>query len=509
MPDTLDNDIEQARADWKNVGVAVALVRGDEVVYTRGFGRRECAESASIDADTLFQVGSTSKAFTTAALGILVDEAKIGWDEPVIEWVPEFQLQDPWLTRHLTIRDAVAHRSGIPDSAYPFMSVMGPERTLRQLRYITPIARFRDSYCYSNLMYALAGRIIEAASGTTWHDFIRQRLLQPLKMNRSGTSASEFWAATKVAPTFFGSASSWQPRASDASDSNVAMPHGVNEDGSAAALAWQSYDNAAAAGSLVSSVADMANWLILNLNGGCFEGKQIIRPNTLRELHATQNLHVDVNQFPFENARETYALGWRRSEYRGYTHLAHSGGIMGFPAYVAMLPEAKVGIVVLSNGSLAERDPLGLYKLGLHKAIAFRALDSVLKAPSRAWSEELMSLARSACRQAREQEGAFEQARLPRADASLPMRSYAGSFEDRSGHSDRVTVQALEDRLTLTFSGEGAYSAQLEHWHRDLFRLRSQPGAADVLGRPFVSFTLDAKANVASMFLFGATFHRI
>ncbi len=497
-----DRYIEQVRADWDNVGAAVAVVRGNEVIYARGFGVRELGKSAKVDADTLFQVGSTSKAFTTAALGLLVDEGKVRWDDPVIDYLPGFQLPDPWLTRNLTIRDAVTHRSGIVGTPYFVMGVMDQDTTVRLLRYAPIEAAFRDSYRYSNPMYAVAGQVIEAASGMSWHEFVKRRLLRPLGMTRSGTSPYEFWDARFVTPTFFGS-SAVRPSITEARDDNVAMPHGWDESGKIIVLPWQSYDNAAAAGSIVSSVADMAHWLVLHLDEGRFEDKQILRKETVRELHAAQNLHTGPAQFPFEDSPTSYAMAWRKAEYLGTPHLAHSGGIVGFPAYAALLPERRLGVVVLANGPKGVRD-----QYTFHKAIAFWIFDRLLDAPQRAWNREFLGKMQQVRREAQQEEEKLRQSRPANTPPSLPLEGYAGVYEDRKGHSGPVSVRVENGRLVLRFAGEGAFSADLEPWHHDVFRLHPQSSVADVLGPKFATFTLDAAGQVAAMSAFDATFER-
>jgi CubicO group peptidase (beta-lactamase class C family) len=500
----LDDHIERARAAWSNVGLAVAVVHSTEVLYAQGFGVKALASPARITPATLFQVGSTTKAFTAAVLGVLVDEGRIDWDDPISSHLPEFQLHDPWLTQHLTIRDAVAHRSGIPHSYPPFLSVMDSDSVVSQLRYIEPVAAYRDSFVYSNLMYAALGKVIETVTHETWNDFVGRRLLSPLEMNRSGTSPYEFWNAQFVAPTFLGSAPAREIDIAHARDANVALPHGCDEHGSVVSLPWQSYDNAAAAGSIVSSAADMANWLILHLNEGCFKGRQLLTKATLRELHAPQNPHAGTMQFPFEASLTGYAMGWWRTRYRGHTHLVHSGTIIGSPAYVALLPDPKMGVVVLSNGSRLL--PNGV---ALHKAIALTVFDSLLGVPPRDWVQELSDQADNAQRQVQEQEAELSHARLSSALPSLSLERYTGFFEDQRGHSGPLDVRLQEGRLVMSFAGEGAFSAHLEHWHRDVFRLRPKAGVAEILGPSFVTFTLNPRGRVISLSAFESLFQRV
>jgi len=500
----LDHYIEEARIGWHGVGVAIAVVYNEAVIYTRGYGPREAGTPAQIDSDTLFQIGSTTKAFTTAALGMLVEEGRLGWDDPVIHYLPEFKLQDPWLTRTLTVRDAITHRSGIADSYYPFLAIMSAEEAIHQLRFRPAEAPFRDSYRYSNLMYAVAGKILEATSGTSWSDFIRQRILRPLEMNRSGTSPYEFWEPRYIAPTFLGYAAAARISAHQSREPNLAMPHCWNGTDSWMPIPWQSYDNAAAAGALISSVAEMGNWLALQLSQGYFAGRRLLRPETLRELQAPQNLHGGGNSSPALEGPETYAMGWQRAQYRGHTHLAHGGGMVGSPAYVALLPERKAGVVVLSNGSLDASE-----KLGLHKAIAFWIFDRLLSAPPRNWCEEFLTRTRSMQQEARAKEATLQSSRTHHLALHLPLQGYVGQYRDFFGHSPPVDICLDDGQLNINFVGTGAFRAYLEPWHQGLFRIRPAVSVADVLGPQFIRFSLNANGEVASFGAFEATFQRL
>jgi CubicO group peptidase (beta-lactamase class C family) len=499
-----DRYIEHARVEFGNVGVAVAVVQDDRVVFAQGFGVKQSGMPARIGPDTLFQVGSTTKAIACASLGVLVDDGKLRWDAPVTDYLPDFQLRDPWLTRHLTLRDTVTHRSGIVGAPYLVMSVMSEDEVIRQLRYATPDGEFRDSFQYSNPMYGVAGKVVATATGMTWNEFVRRRLLQPLQMNRSGTSPYEFWDPQFVAPTFQGSAPASRYSYTDARDADVAMPHVMDDQRQPHVVAWQSYDNAAAAGSIVSSARDMANWLILNLNEGRFAGQQVLSKETVQTLHSVQNPRLD-EKFPFETSIEGYAMGWNKVRYRERSLLHHGGDLIGFNAYVALMPEERIGVVVLANSG----QTVGGDNQAFRKAIALRAVDQLLNVPSRQWSQEFLALARQADATARTKEAQLQSSRLRNAPPSLPLDRYTGGYEDSRQHSGRVVVGIEAGQLVLSFPGAGAFSAILEHWHRDVFRLRKKgPGNQSLTGH-FTSFVIDPHGAVASMSLFDETFERL
>ncbi len=492
------------------VGLAVAVVRGDHAPYTRCFGVREYGKAAPIDFNTLFQIGSTTKAFTSAALGILADEGNLRWDDRIIQHLPEFQVRDSGLSHNLTIRDALAHRSGIPDdSYYPFLAVMDADAAIRQLRYSIADGPLRGSYRYNNLLYAVAGKVLERASGGTWNEFIKQRLFLPLGMSRSRVSPYDFWEPHHVAATFLGRAAGGVCGIESARDANVAMPHGWASQSVVRVLPWQSYDNASAAGAIVSSAADLAMWIIFNLNCGEFGGKQLVRRQTLTHLHATQNAQVDMDQFPFGVGAESYAMGWRRSQYRGHLHLAHGGGMVGFPSYVALLPTARVGIAVLANGPQSPWHRLGLNRLALHKAIAFSVFDYLLGAPVTDWSGAFTNRAKTAEHEAEADELALQRSRVCPTTPSVSVDQYAGTYADVRQQSGQITIRHENDGLTVSFAGEGAYSAPLRHWHHDTFRAYSSAGIGDVLGPQFLEFRVESAGRIASLKAFDATFHKL
>lgn len=327
----------------------------------------------------------------------------------------------------------------------------------------------------------------------------------PLGMNRSGATPYDFWDARFVAPTFYGSAPAVSFHASDARDANVAMPHTLDEHGAAHVLPWQSYDNAAAAGAIVSSAADMAKWLIMQLDDGRIGRTQLLTKATLQETHASQNLHTDVNDikaFPLDDAPRSYAMGWHRARYRGHVHLAHTGGVIGFPAYMALLPDRDIGVVVLSNGSQ-------LGGAAFNEAISFWIIDRLLGASQRDWSREYMNRVSAVATEAERKEEALSRSRQRDASTSLPLAQYAGDYEDRTLHSGRVTVRVANGGLILSFAGEGAFSGSLEHWHHDVFRLHPNGVPAQLGWQEFPTFVLDPEGKVVAMLAFRSEFRRL
>ncbi|TDC53270.1 serine hydrolase [Jiangella ureilytica] len=493
----LDEHVEQALHDWGIPGAAVAVVHGTDVLHVGGHGVKEAGSDDRVDEHTLFQLGSTSKAFTAAAAGVLVDEGRLGWDDPLAAHLPGFRLHDPWLTRAVTVRDALAHRTGHVDVWAPGLEIMGADEALRRMRYQRQAEPFRASYVYSNLMYGAVGQVVEAVSGTTWQELVRTRIFEPLGMTRSGTSALDYWDDKHVTATFFGTAPAGEVRRTEAHDGNVAMPHRLGG-GPARSMPWQSYDTLAAAGAVVSSAADLSNWLVMQLN----DGRPILRRDTLREMHSPQNPH-DTARFPFENT--THALGWRNERYRGETHVSHGGLIIGFPAQVSLLPDRRLGVAVLANGDRAsfDRTAHGYDPFAFHTAVSLWVFDQLLGRPLTGWSAELATRQRAAQRAHDEEAAALTAARLSGTRPTLAVDRYAGDYEDHHRLYGRLRITADDDGLLLAFPGAGAFAARLEHWHGDVFRIRPL-GVPYV--RPFARFAVGPRGSVEALSILDADF---
>ena len=481
--------IERSMPDWDLPGLAVGVVYRDEVIFLGGFGVKELGRDDPIDAETLFQIGSVSKSFAAAAVGALVDDGLVDWDDPVVEHLPWFRVKDPWITRSMTIRDILSHRSGMPGDAYPVLAVMDAREAAERLRLPDNQAPLRQGYRYSNQGYGVAGLVVEAASGMTWGDWVRQRIFAPLGMDRSAASAHEVWGDRFVATAFLGAAPAGTVSIADAPGLNVAMPHGVARDGSRRVLSWQSYDSMQAAGSVVSSVADLVKWIRMHLGGGRLDGEVVMQEATVAEMHAPQ---VPMDQsISFDGQEGSYGLGWSLTSFEGRRHVSHSGGIFGFPAYVGMLPEAEVGVTVLANGSMWTP----YYP---HQEIAAWVFARLVGAPERDWHGEIMARTREIEAQVEAALAAQEAARIAGTSPSLPLERYAGTYEHEYGGQAHVELQD-GGGLRIHFGQPGSFSGDMEHWHHDVFRLYYDGGDGQAYGSSFVTFTVGVQGGVSWM----------
>jgi len=472
-----DAYVAKALQEWRVPGIALAVVRGDSVLLLRGYGVRQAGHPEPVTARTMFEIGSTSKAFSSALLAMLVDDGKVAWDDPVTRHLPWFSLKDPWVTREVTLRDLLSHRVGVTGNSNALLTVDRTE-IIRRLRYLEPNLGFRDRYDYSNMLYATAGEVAAAAAGKSWEALLKERILNPLGMRQTTTDISRFFDSTRFAHCFY-CAFPNEPVTIDQAigRQDVAMPHMLVRD-TVRSIPWQSYDNAVSAGSVISNVTDMAEWLRLLLGEGIYRGRRLIKPETFRELHKPQSVIRPAGWLALVADRSptthfwAYGLGWRMNDYRGRKVVWHTGGIAGFLAYVGLVPEEKLGIVALSNGDLG-------YEL-LPQSLALRIIDVILGGvPPRDWSAELasaMAADRGSAEAARRKELA---ARVEGTHPSLPIERLAGRYTNDI-YGD-VTVTVRGDRLFLNMS-EGARS-ELIHWHYDVFHLELNAS------NPFGSFT--------------------
>jgi CubicO group peptidase (beta-lactamase class C family) len=462
----------KAVEDWRVPGLAVAVVKDGEVVFSKGYGVRELGKPAPVDEHTLFAVGSTTKAMTAALAGMLVDEKKLGWDDPLVKHLPWFQLSDRYLTREITVRDLLTHRAGLGGADYLWYGqTTEPREILRRVRLLPPAYSLRSSFIYQNVMYAAAGAVIEAVSGQSWEQMMRVRLFEPLGMRETIATA-----------------------ASLAEKSNVAVPHDA-VDGEVLPIENASVAGVAPAGSIWSSVHDMAKWTSLLLNNGKVGGRALLKQETVEELFKPQTLVTAEGFYPTARLTKpkwtTYGLGWFQQDYRGRAVDFHTGSIDGMVAIHGLLRDARVGVLVLANRDHAE----------LRHAIMLSVFDHFIGDSGRDWSAELQTLYGNLRKAAEAERKKIEERRIGGTSPTLPLGRYAGTYRDPL-HGD-VIITLERDRLHARY-GDG-YVGALEHWHYDTFRARWN---AKWRGTALATFAIDASGQPAWLEVLRARFAR-
>lgn len=435
----LDGFVEQVMKDWHVPGLAVAIVKDGRVVYAKGFGYRDVKKGLKVTPDTLFAIGSCSKAFTTAAMAILAGEGKLDWDKSVRDYLPDFRLYDAYATSQMRPRDLVTHQSGLPrhDLVW-YGSPLSRKEMFDRVRYLEPSKPLHAKYQYNNLMFMTAGVLIERISGSTWEEFVRRRILDPLGMKTSTFSVTD----SQKTPDF-------------------SLPY-QEENGQVKEIPFRNIDAIGPAGSINSSVNEMTRWLLMQLGKGKFEGRQIIPEKSLAEVHTPQIVAGGDLKYD-ESFYSSYAMGWGVTSYRGHPALAHSGGIDGFTSAVRFLPKDQLGVVVLTNSS----SPAS----GL---IASTAVDRVLGLSEAPWAQRALADAAKGKEAQAKAKAEDEAKRKKDAPPTHKLKDYTGQFE----HPAYQTLTISQEGEQLKFDLHGLIG-DLKHYHYDIFQGAEGPAGLE------------------------------
>jgi CubicO group peptidase (beta-lactamase class C family) len=456
--------VERARSAFHVPGIALAVVKDGKVITEKGYGVRRMGDAAPVTPRTLFRIASNTKAFTAAALAILVDEGKLHWSDHVVDLLPGFQMYDSYVTREMTVADLLVHRSGLGLGEGDLMffppSDLSREDILHRLRFLKPATSFRSHYAYDNLLYLVAGQLIPAVTGKSWDDFVKERIFTALGMTSSATRTEALLTG-----------------------GDVATPH-AEVDGRMQPLAQENVDNNAPAGSIVSCAHDLAKWMIVQLNGGAMENGRLFSEAQSRTMWTGLTI-LPIESFPpgaapaLEALRPNfneYALGWNTRDYRGHKLVGHTGGLSGFVSRTLLVPDLKLGIVVLTN---AEAE-------GAHTAIAWSIAGQYLGAPETDWVAAYRGLETLAAARDRAALAAAAGKRNPNTHPSLSPAAYAGRYRD-AWYGD-VVIAASGGKLTISFTHTKALTGDLEHWQYDTFVARWHDRSLNA--DAFVTFSL-------------------
>ena len=330
---------KRAMSEFDVPGMAIGIIKSNEVVFAQGFGVREIGKKGGINTETLFKIASNSKAFTTAALATLVDDGTIAWDGLVIDYIPEFRMYDPWVTREFTVTDLLTHRSGLSPFKgdmllWPEPNSFTAEDIIFALRFFKPVSGFRTKYAYDNLLYIVGGEIIPRVTDKTWGQLVEERLMRPAGMKRC-----------------------FADRIPKRQMKNLAVPHGIIE-GELSVIERGRIPAkppvSAAAGGVICSLDDMLTWAHIQLNRGTTpNGKAIFSETQSREMWAPQILRrVGEREYELNRTHfRAYGLGWRLADVHGFKEVSHTGTLAGMKSYMVLIPELELGVVYLSNGS--------------------------------------------------------------------------------------------------------------------------------------------------------------
>jgi len=473
-PQGFERRVEQARSEVGVPGMAIAIVENDQVTFAHGFGVRALGAAERVDADTIFPTGSTGKAFTVADLAVLVDAGRIGWDDRVTDRLPGFEMYDPWVTREITIRDLLVHRSGLGlgegDLMFVPRSNLTRAEAVHRLRYLKPATSFRYGFAYDNVLYMVAGQLIEAVSGESWEKFTAAHVLKPAGMLHSTSDEPERFA-----------------------NANRAYPHARMDGGLRGAGTQERLNEreelgraAAPAGGLTVSANDMARWLMIQLDAGELPGhagrlfseaahKQMWKPLVLQPVgEPPASLKATQPNF------NTYALGWDVTDYAGTKIVWHGGAVLGFLTAVVLIPEKHVGFSIEINCEDGE----------IIRGLMYELLDHYLGRPHVDWvaryraekqrriNEALTALKTAAAKPAA-------------VGPSLPLAAYAGTYQDP--WYGNIEVALKDGKLAIDFKTTPRMSGTLEHYQYDTFATHLED---QTIEPAYVTFSLDADGKV-------------
>lgn len=447
-------------ADWKVPGIGVAVVQDGEVIHAEGYGLRDREKELPVTADTIFAIGSSTKAFAAAAVAAMVDDGKLEWDKPVRNYLPEFKLKDDFASARMTPRDLLCHRSGLPrHDLMWYNSEATREQMMGRLQYLEPSRDFRTYWQYQNLMYMSAGYLAGKMAGTNWEDVVRSRIFEPLGMKTANFSVDE----TQHMP-------------------NYALPYEEKDD-NIRLMEFRNITEVGPAGSINASVNEMAQWVKLQLAKGKLGDKQIISEASMRQMHSPQMVIADPLWSEILGSDlVSYGLGWFIHTFHGETLLQHGGNIDGFSAMVSFIPAKNVGVVTLTN----------LNSNFLGTVTNYYIYEVLLGLEEQDWHAKLKGFVDKVKAQAEEAKTQSANDRKPDTQPSHPLADYAGDFE-HPGYGI-LSIKEKEGQLTATYN---RMEMAVEHYHYDVFEGKVERFDLSLK----LHFHLDLKGNVEKVFV--------
>ena len=432
----LDKYYAQMAKDWQVPSVSIGIVKDGKLIFSGSYGVLEEGKKTKADANTLYAIASNSKAFTATVMGMLVEEGKLSWGTKVKSILPYFELYDPWVTNEVRIKDLLSHRVGLGTFSGDIIwhkSNLKSEEIIKRLKDLPPAFDFRDGFGYSNVMYITAGEVIKTVTGKSWGQNVKERILDPLGMNRTITSLKDL-----------------------DKKGNYATPHSL-VDNKNTPIVWESWEEIGAMGGVISSIEDISKWMIFNLNHG-IHGKDTLFTKKTRNIlwKPHNNYTVDhTKKNNFDRHFNGYGLGWGLSDYHGKLRVAHTGGYDGMLTSVSLIPDENLGIVVLTNGM---RSPF--------MAATYYGLDKFLGLDTKDWSKNFLKNVtnnkdpRVADRKAK---------RKLNTKPLLELSAYTGTY--KSDIYGDIIISKENNHLKLNFEHSPDLSATLEHWHYDVWKI--------------------------------------
>ena len=429
IPDSLDLYMSRAIVQWQVPGAAVAVVENGKVIYMKGFGTLEAGGSEKVDENTLFMIGSNTKAFTATSLAILEEEGKCSLEDKVRQWLPDFMMMDPWVANEINLTDILCHRIGMETYQGDFMywtSDLSLKEVIEKFGKLSPKYGFRSRWGYTNACFAIAGACIEKISGMPWESCIRSAILDPLGMTRTLTLSTQIAGAA-----------------------NAAKSHTL-VNGKLVEIPYPKIDNLAPAGSISSSVSDMSHWMICLLDSGRYQGRQVIPWEAIERTRQPESIEGGSSTFFKSTHFQLYGLGWELSDYAGFGIVSHTGGVNGFATSVTLVPERKIGIAIFTNSDMDD----------LYASAKRDILDAMLGQPYHDFNSIFLNAFN------RNYAKDVQWVRSKRDSVSLhlrtsfPFEAYAGTYSNDAYGT--INIKAEKGKLVMTFQHHPDLKGEME-----------------------------------------------
>lgn len=467
----LDQYIANAVKDYGIAGLSISIVKNQEVVFQNAYGTKDRRNGAPLNVESIFGIASLSKAFTAAAIGMLVDEGKLKWSDKVVDILPYFKLYDEYATKNFTVEDLLSHRSGyntFDGDLLWYGTDYSREEIIKRFSNLPNKMSFREGYGYNNIMFIVAGEIVAKTSGMSWDDFIKTRFFAPLNMVSSTTSTSVF-----------------------DNNYNLAVPHVKGK-----ADAFLNYDNSGGAAALNSNVVDLSNWLKMWTNNGVFNGDTLLKAKTVNHILSLQTPQ-SVSSFDASNSIhfKGYGLGWFLFDYQGKKVAHHGGGLPGFISKIAFVPEANLGMVILTNDESS-----------LPAALMYKILDRYLSKDDDAkdWAALYLNFSKRYEDRLKAEHEEVINARKKGTQPTLKLDNYVGVYEDVM--YGKATVSKEKKTLKVVFEpAKNLFYSDMIHWEDDVFQIKFKD---QFLPEGYITFEVkDGKAEGFTIELPNPDFH--
>lgn len=463
----LDRVVEKVQEVFDVPGVSIAIVKDSTVYYTRGFGTTKIEEGTNVDENTVFGIASNTKAFTSAGIAILVDEGLINWTDKVIDYIPDFEMYDPYVTREFTIKDLLTHQSGLTGGYGDLMlwpsSDFSRTEIIKKMKHFKPKHSFRTRFGYSNILYIVAGEVIKSVTGRSWEEFTKEKILNVLEMNNSYMGVKELENV-----------------------SNLAKPHIKHMD-KINSIKIENTDVTGPAATIYSTANDISKWMLTHLNKGTspLNKKKVFSPRRSYEMWTPVTVFGGKRNGTFPSTFSGYGLGWGISDYNGNRIISHTGGLPGMVSKVTLVPEIGLGVAVFTNQQSG----------AAFNAISYFVLEHFLNKNHEDHIETYNSKNNMRLEKVNKNLNNIFKSRNKDSKPSLPLFKYSGVYKDN--WYGEVNLQLIDEKLILTFPRSEGLSGELTHFQYDTFTVKWKNRIIDA--DCYVYFSLDEKGNIERM----------